>query len=154
LRRASEKPWTEPDRRERIHVGHRTVAGGRVKKILVVEDDPVNGFIMLDFLQAQGYATSLARTGVDGVAAFEQDRPDLMIVDVLLPLKNGFEVCFQVKRTPEGATMPVLMMSAIYKDLDHAEEYTKNGLAAQGFLVKPFDMWDLLDRVRALVGEA
>ncbi len=125
-----------------------------MKKILVVEDDPVNGFILLDFLQAHGYETSLARNGADGVLAFEKDHPDMMIVDVLLPLKNGFEVCFQVKRTPEGEKMPVLMMSAIYKDLAHAQEYTKNGLNAQGFLVKPFDMWELLDRVQSLVGPA
>jgi DNA-binding response OmpR family regulator len=124
------------------------------KRILVVEDDPVNGLILLDFLEAHGYKTSLARTGADGVAAFETDRPDLMIVDVLLPLKNGFEVCFAVKRTPEGEKTPILMMSAIYKDLEHAEEYTKTGLSAQGFLKKPFDMWDLLARVRSLVGDA
>jgi two-component system alkaline phosphatase synthesis response regulator PhoP len=125
-----------------------------VKKILVVEDDPVNGLILLDYLQANGYDTSLSRTGPDGIEAFTQDKPDLMIVDVLLPMKNGFEVCFAVKRTPVGQSMPLILMSAIYKDLDHAEQYAKDGLNAQAYLIKPFDLRDLLARVKSLVGEA
>jgi DNA-binding response OmpR family regulator len=121
-------------------------------KILVVEDDPINGLVLLDFLTAHGYKTSLARTGPDGVAAFEKDQPDMMIVDVLLPMKNGFEVCFAVKRSPRGRDVPVLLMSAVYKDVEHAESYAKEGLAAQGFIVKPFELTDLLERVHALVG--
>jgi two-component system alkaline phosphatase synthesis response regulator PhoP len=124
-----------------------------VKKILVVEDDPVGGLVLLDFLDAHGYRTSLARTGPDGVQAFAKDRPDLMIVDVLLPMKNGFEVCFEVKRTPEGSATPILLMSAIYKGGD-AEDYAKRGVQAEGFIAKPFDLKDLLSRVRAIVGEA
>src|SRR5437879_3370172 len=98
------------------------------KKILVVEDDPVNGLVLMDFLDAHGYTTSLARNGADGVVAFGQDEPDLMIVDILLPLKNGFEVCFDVKRTPRGEKTPILLMSAIYKDLEHAKQYANQGL--------------------------
>ena len=58
--------------------------------------------------------TSVARTGPEGVARFEADPPDLMILDVALPLKNGFEVCFDVKRTPRGERTPILMMSAVF----------------------------------------
>jgi DNA-binding response OmpR family regulator len=123
-----------------------------VKKILVVEDDPINGLVLMDYLEANGYQTFLARNGTDGVAAFEKDQPDLMIVDVLLPYKNGFEVCFAVKRAPGGEKTPVLLMSAVYKDKAHAEQYAKDGLRAQGFLMKPFELSELLTRVRELVG--
>jgi DNA-binding response OmpR family regulator len=124
------------------------------KTILVVEDDPVNGLVLLDFLEAHGYQVRLSRTGPDGVAAFAKDRPDMVLVDVLLPRKNGFEVCFDIKRSERGRETPVLLMSAIYKDVAHAEGYAKNELGAQGFLVKPFELTDLLSRVRALIGEA
>ena len=124
------------------------------KTILVVEDDPVNGLVLLDFLEAHGYRVLLSKTGPDGVAAFEQDRPDMVLVDVLLPRKNGFEVCFDIKRSERGRNTPVLMMSAIYKDVEHAEQHSRSGLGAAGFLVKPFELGDLLARVRTLIGEA
>jgi DNA-binding response OmpR family regulator len=123
------------------------------KTILVVEDDPVNGLVLLDFLEAHGYRVLLSKTGPDGVAAFEQDRPDMVLVDVLLPRKNGFEVCFDIKRSERGRNTPILMMSAIYKDVEHAEQHSSSNGAA-GFLVKPFELGDLLARVRTLIGEA
>jgi DNA-binding response OmpR family regulator len=121
------------------------------KTILVVEDDPVNGLVLLDFLEAHGYRVLLSRTGPDGVLAFEKDRPDLVLVDVLLPRKNGFEVCFEIKRTERGRATPVLLMSAIYKNVPHAEQYARDDLRAAGFLVKPFELNDLLGRVRSLL---
>lgn len=124
------------------------------KTILVVEDDPVNGLVLLDFLEAHGYRVLLSKTGPDGVAAFAQDRPDMVLVDVLLPRKNGFEVCFDIKRTERGRETPVLLMSAIYKDVAHAEQHARSNLGAAGFLVKPFELGDLLTRVRSLIGEA
>ena len=126
----------------------------RPKTVLVVEDDPVNGLVLLDYLEAHGYRVFLSRTGPDGVAAFTKDHPDLVLVDVLLPLKNGFEVCFDIKRLPAGPSTPVLLMSAVYKDVEHAEVYAKTDLGAQGFLVKPFELSELLARVRTLIGEA
>jgi DNA-binding response OmpR family regulator len=125
-----------------------------MKKILVVEDDPVGGLVLMDFLEAHGYQTSLARSGKDGVAACAIDRPHMMIVDVLLPFKNGFEVCFAVRGTPEGRDIPILLMSAVYRDKEHAEHYATEGLAAQGFLSKPFELSELLGRVQALIGKA
>ena len=126
-----------------------------MKKILVVEDDPVNAQILSDFLAANGYATSAASSGTEGLERFRADRPDLMLVDVQLPRKNGFEVCFEVKRSPEGRDLPVLLMSAVYTDREHVDRYAHgNELRADGYLTKPFDLVDLLARVRALLGDA
>jgi DNA-binding response OmpR family regulator len=124
-----------------------------MKRVLVVEDDPVNARVLSDYLSAHGYATSVAVTGLEGLERFLADKPDLMLVDVLLPRKNGFELCFDVKRTEQGKQTPVLLMSAVYKDLRHAEEYSKRDLAAEGFLLKPFELSELLHRVRFLVGD-
>jgi DNA-binding response OmpR family regulator len=126
----------------------------KAKTILVVEDDLVNGLVLFDFLKAQGYRPLLARTGPDGVATFDKERPDLVICDVLLPRQNGFQVCFEIRRMPHGARTPVLLMSAVYRDQPSAEQYARNDLQAQGYLVKPFELSDLLARVRELVGAA
>lgn len=123
------------------------------KKILVVEDDPVNVLVLFDFLSGRGYRTYLARNGPDGIARFLEEKPDLMIIDVQLPLKSGFEVCFEVRRTVHGRSMPILLMSAVYLDMEHAERYAADGLQAQGYLAKPFELDDLLHHVYRLVGK-
>lgn len=124
-----------------------------MKKILVVEDDPINLQILTDYLAANGYAMRGAVNGVDGVQAFHAEHPDLMLIDVQLPRKSGFEVCFEVKRTTEGATMPVLLMSAVYTPKDERDRLAAPSMAA-GYLTKPFDLGQLLTTVRALIGPA
>lgn len=123
-----------------------------MKKILVIEDDPVNILVLYDFLSSRGYRTTLARNGIDGIERFHQDEPDLILIDVQLPRKNGFEVCFEIRRTPKGSDVPILLMSAVYTDLQHAEQHA-TGLQAQGYLVKPFELPTLLDHVYRLVGK-
>lgn len=122
-----------------------------MKKILVVEDDPINLQILTDFLAAHGYEMRGAKTGSEGVASFWRERPDLMLIDVQLPRKNGFEVCWEIKRTPEGAEMPVLLMSAVYTPNDQLDRHAAPSLAA-GYLTKPFDLGALLTRVQSLIG--
>jgi len=73
-----------------------------VKKILVVEDDPVNQMILSDFLAANGYETIAASSGPEGIERFERDKPDLLLVDVQLPRKNGFELVREIKSRSTG----------------------------------------------------
>ncbi|MBK7071704.1 MAG: response regulator transcription factor [Myxococcales bacterium] len=124
-----------------------------MKKILVVEDDPVNLQILTDYLGANGYAMRAAVNGVEGIAAFHSEQPDLMLIDVQLPRKSGFEVCFEVKRTAAGAQMPVLLMSAVYTPKDERDRLAAPSLAA-GYLTKPFDLGQLLAKVQTLIGPA
>lgn len=124
-----------------------------MKSILIVEDDPLNAKLLTNLLEAKGYRTRVATTGVEGVDAFAEETPDLMLVDIQLPRKNGFEVCFEIKRSPEGRKMPILLMSAVYTDQEHAERYSEE-LSADGYLMKPFDMDVLMERVQALIGQA
>ena len=125
-----------------------------MKRILVVEDDPVNAAMLHDYLEAYGYSISVATSGPAGVSMFKEQLPDLAIVDVLLPRTNGFEVCFEIKRTAHGKKTPVFLMSAVYKDLERPEIYAKNDLQAQAYFVKPFDLAQLLRRVQLFIGEA
>ena len=133
----------------RYHRG--TVASA--KKILVVEDDPVNLQILTDYLAANGYAMHGASDGAAGIRAFFSERPDLLLVDVQLPKKSGFEVCFEVKRSSEGAAIPVLLMSAVYAPRDQLDRLAAPGMAA-GYLTTPFALAELLTQVRSLIGPA
>lgn len=125
-----------------------------MKKILVVEDDPVNSMILADFLAANGYETAVASSGPEGIERFERDAPDLMLVDVQLPRQNGFEVVREIKSRPRGKTTPVLLMSAVYTDRDQSSRTVQLGTLADGYLSKPFDLVYLLAQVRQLLGEA
>ncbi len=124
-----------------------------MKKILVVEDDPVNSMILADFLAANGYETVAASSGPEGIERFERDVPDLMLVDIQLPRQNGFEVCREIKSRPKGKTTPILLMSAVYNDRDQTNRTVQLGTIADGYLSKPFDLVHLLAQVRELLGE-
>lgn len=124
-----------------------------MKKILVVEDDPINQMILADFLAANGYQTLTAASGPEGLDRFARDAPDLMLVDVQLPRKNGFELCREIKQTERGRTTPILLMSAVYSDRDQSQRTVQLGVLADGYLAKPFDLVALLATVRRLLGE-
>jgi CheY-like chemotaxis protein len=124
-----------------------------VKKILVVEDDPVNQMILSDFLAANGYDMVAASSGPEGLERFERDAPDLLLVDIQLPRKNGFELLREIKGRPEGKATPILLMSAVYNDRDQSSRTVQLGTLADGYLTKPFDLVYLLAQVRQLLGE-
>jgi CheY-like chemotaxis protein len=123
-----------------------------VKKILVVEDDPVNQTILVDFLAANGFETLAASSGPEGIDRFERDTPDLLLIDVQLPRKNGFELLREIKGRPEGKSTPILLMSAVYNDRDQSNRTIELGTLADGYLSKPFDLVKLLALVRRLLG--
>ena len=125
-----------------------------MKKILVVEDDPVNQMILSDFLAANGYDTVAASTGPEGIERFESEAPDLLLVDIQLPRKNGFELLREIKGRPTGKATPILLMSAVYNDRDQSNRTVQLGTLADGYLAKPFDLVELLAQVRQLLGEA
>ena len=124
-----------------------------MKKILVVEDDPVNQMILSDFLAANGYDMVAASSGPEGLERFERDAPDLLLVDIQLPRKNGFELLREIKGRPEGKATPILLMSAVYNDRDQSSRTIQLGTLADGYLTKPFDLVHLLAQVRQLLGE-
>lgn len=117
----------------------------------MVEDDPVNQMILMDFLAANGYQTIAAATGPEGIEQYDRTGPDLCLVDVQLPRKNGFELVREIKS--RGAGTPVLLMSAVYNDSDQSTRTIQIGTLADGYLTKPFDLVHLLEQVRQLLGE-
>lgn len=119
------------------------------RKILVIEDDALARRMMQDYLTSHGYDVLLATNGADGIELARSAEPDLVVCDVLLPRKSGYEVCFELKRPSAGRTFPVLLMSAILEDTpqkSYAEE-----LHADGVFVKPFRMRAMLERIEQLL---
>jgi DNA-binding response OmpR family regulator len=123
------------------------------KRILVVEDDPIGQKVVVDLLKAHGYKVSIARTGPEGVERAAIFRPDLVVCDVLLPQKSGFEVCFEIKRAPETRDVPVIFMSAVCRDT-YSKYHATVDLRAQGYFVKPFSLSAMLARIGELLSPA
>lgn len=122
-------------------------------KILVVEDDPINATMVFDYLTSQGYDVALVMNGDEAVEKYALLQPDLMIVDILLPKKNGFNVCMEIHRLNEDVK-PIIVMSAVHNDAN-TQAFVKSDLKAAAFLTKPFKLKDLLEQVElALVSEA
>jgi two-component system response regulator MprA len=117
--------------------------------ILIVEDDALTARALSHCLTSQGYRTTIANNGAEGVAMFRAEKPDLALVDVLLPKKDGFDVCSELKSLHEGT--PILLMSGAYASDRLGEKFARN-VQADGFLRKPFDFATLVNRVSELVG--
>lgn len=121
-------------------------AGDKVSTtVLVVEDEPVINRAVCDRLRAEGHAVVSAYDGPGAVAAEEAHRPDLVVLDVMLPGFDGLEVC---RRIQQRRPVPVLMLTA--RD-DEADILVGLGVGADDYLTKPFRMRELVARVSALL---
>ena len=119
------------------------------KKILVADDEP-NIVTALEFLlERNGYQVRIARNGDEALKAIESDPPDLVLLDIMMPVKSGYEVCKRIRERPEWGGMKVVMLSAKGRDV----EVNKGlGMGADLYITKPFSTRDLVEKIRSLVG--
>ena len=118
-------------------------------RVLIADDEP-NIVISLEFLmKREGYAVSVARDGQAALEAIVRDRPDLVLLDVMMPGKSGFEVCQAVRADASLATVKILMLTAKGRDTDLAKG---TALGADAYITKPFSTKELAARVRELLG--
>ncbi|HYL88325.1 MAG TPA: response regulator [Burkholderiales bacterium] len=118
------------------------------KKILVADDEP-NIVTALQFLlERNGYQVRIARNGDEALKAIESDPPDLVLLDIMMPVKSGYEVCKRIRERPEWAGMKVVMLSAKGREVE-----VNKGLAtgADLYVTKPFSTRELVEKVRALL---
>jgi DNA-binding response OmpR family regulator len=116
------------------------------KRILVVEDDPAILTGLVDLLQGEGFAVEQALDGAAALARHAEARPDLVLLDVMIPEKSGYEVCREIRRT--DASTPVIMLTAKGEEVDKVVGLE---LGADDYVVKPFSAKELLARVRAVL---
>jgi DNA-binding response OmpR family regulator len=119
-------------------------------KHVLIADDEANIVISLEFLmQREGHRVSVARDGNAALEAIRRERPDLVLLDVMMPGKSGFEVCQAVRADDTLATVKILMLSAKGRDTDIAKG---QALGADAYMTKPFSTRELADKVRELLG--
>lgn len=119
------------------------------KKVLIADDEP-NILISLEFLmQREGHSVSVARDGDEALAAIRKERPDLVLLDVMMPGKSGFDVCQAVRADPDLAGVRIVMLTAKGRDTDLAKG---TALGADAYVTKPFSTHELAARVRELLG--
>lgn len=119
------------------------------RKILIVDDEQ-NIVISLEFLmRREGYEVLVANDGDAALTQIAAHMPDLVLLDIMLPKKNGYEVCQQIRATPQWQGIKVIMLTAKGRDT----EVTKGmALGADAYMTKPFSTKDLVAQVKAMLG--
>jgi len=120
------------------------------KKILVIEDDPIGLRLIQYTLQHEGYQVLSALNGREGLRKANEENPDLVILDVMLPGIDGFEVCYRLRAESQTAQLPILMLSAKAQDTDKT---TGLKVGADDYLTKPASPSEIVKRVGTLLAQ-
>lgn len=115
-------------------------------KVLIVEDEP-HIVLSLEFLlQREGYETTAAADGEEGLALVRSVRPDVVLLDIMMPRRNGYDVCRAIKADPELRGIPVIMLSAKAQEVEVLKGLE---LGATAYIAKPFGNAEVLEAIRA-----
>jgi DNA-binding NarL/FixJ family response regulator len=120
--------------------------GVLMKKILIVDDDIILRTAVIRYLQNRGYVVQDASSGVEGLAMFEQNPPDLVVSDVMMPEMDGFEFCRRLRATRSGQLVPFIFLSG-RKEVD--DRVQGHQIGADDYLVKPFEPKELVAKIEA-----
>ena len=118
------------------------------KKILIVEDDHNISELLQLYLKNEGYETVIANDGGEGIDQFRRFRPDLVLLDLMLPVMDGWEVCRKIRAKDNT---PIIMLTAKSEDMDKLLGFEHG---ADDYLTKPFNILELKARIRALLRRA
>jgi two-component system alkaline phosphatase synthesis response regulator PhoP len=119
------------------------------KKVLIADDEQ-NIVISLEFLlRREGFEVFIASDGEEALLRLRAEKPDLVLLDVMMPKMNGFDVCQAIRADPDLADIRVLMLTAKGRE---AEVSKGLGLGADAYMTKPFSTKELVAQVRALLG--
>jgi len=121
------------------------------RKILLVEDDATSRRMMELLLTKEGFQVITAANGLDGLKKARTESPDLLVLDVMLPGLDGFEVCFRLRKDPATTKLPILIQSAKGQDSDRDAALQ---VGANVFLPKPIERQVLFDKIAELLKAA
>ncbi len=118
------------------------------KRILVADDEP-NILLSLEFLLKQaGYDVITATDGESALAAVAAEKPDLVLLDVMMPRRDGFEVCQILRSDPAHKGLPIVMLTAKGRDIEQEKGLS---LGADAYITKPFATQQVVEKVRELL---
>lgn len=118
------------------------------KRILVVDDEPYVIRSLTFVLKKEGYDVSSAADGEETMVKIRESKPDLMFLDVMMPKKNGYQVCQEIKSDPELSDIYIIMLTAKGQEADREKGLS---LGANEFITKPFSPAKVVKRVRGLL---
>ena len=119
------------------------------KKILVVDDEPFIIQMVTSRLNASGYETVTGEDGQDGLQKARTEKPDLIILDVMMPKMDGFQVCATLKQDTRFQNIPIILFTAKYGD--EANQIGMQDCGADAFMSKPFEAKILLEKIEELL---
>ena len=117
-------------------------------KVLAVDDDPVIQRLLQVNLEMEGYEVELASDGEEALEKVRSFQPDLVLLDVMMPKKDGWQVCQEIKSDPDIEDIPVVFLSARAQDSDIQKGAD---LGVEAYVTKPFDPIDLVELVAELI---
>jgi twitching motility two-component system response regulator PilH len=118
-----------------------------IRTILVVDDSPTERYFLTDILRRHGYEVLNANSGEEGVAKAKSDRPDLILMDVVMPGLNGFQATRMLSRDDETRDIPVIMCTTKGQETDRIWGMRQGAVE---YLVKPIDPEALIARIKSL----
>jgi twitching motility two-component system response regulator PilH len=118
-----------------------------VKRVLVVDDSPTDVYLLRQMLERHGYSVSAAGSGEEAVAKAKSERPDLILMDIVMPGMNGFEATRAITHDPDTARIPVIVCSTKGQETDKVWGLRQG---ARDYIVKPIMENVLLEKIRGL----
>jgi CheY-like chemotaxis protein len=120
------------------------------KSILLADDEEDIKTVVKFYLESRGYNVLTAYDGLDAISLCEQHKPDLLLLDVMMPVMSGFEVARRLKANPATRDIPIVMLSAASQG-DSIKEGLEAG--ARDYIVKPFEPSKLEELIRSIIGD-
>ncbi len=124
------------------------------KRVLIVDDEPDFSMIVQTYLEKEGFATELAYNGLEGYEKVKANPPDAIVLDVMMPEMDGYQLCAKLKKEPAYAEIPIILLTAV---ADHVtstrySHYDGMSMEADDYLPKPASAEDITASVKRLLG--
>lgn len=126
----------------------------RKKRILVVDDEPDFAAIVQGNLEKEGFSVDVAYNGVEGIEKVTADPPDAIVLDVMMPEKDGYQMCAELKGNPKYADIPIVLLTAVASHISSTRYSHSDGMSteADDYLPKPASAADITESIKRLLG--
>jgi len=124
------------------------------KRVLVVDDEPDFASIVQGNLEKEGFAVEVAYDGVEGLEKVKANPPDAIVLDVMMPEKDGYEMCSDLKNDEKYADIPVLLLTAVAEHVSSTRYSHRDGMSteADDYLAKPASAEQITESIKGLLG--